>query len=82
MTQPKHRREKDSPTTSHMTKKCPECYTYLTLDAVKCHACGKRVGPIDKLGFAGKLVNLRSYLVAIVFALVLVAVFWLGFFTE
>jgi hypothetical protein len=82
MPKAKDKSPKSSAATYHMTKKCPECYTYLPLDADKCSACGKRIGPIDKLGFAQKVTNFRSYLIAAFFAAVFAAVLWVGFFTE
>lgn len=66
----------------HMTKKCPECYVYLPLDARRCTACGTRVGPVDKLGHARRVVNVKAYLVAVCFALIFLGVLWWGFFTE
>jgi hypothetical protein len=50
----------------HMTKKCPYCYVYLQLHATRCTACNKRVGDVDKLGFASKPFDWYGYLIAIV----------------
>jgi hypothetical protein len=82
MAQAKEKTDVGGAAASHMTKKCPECYTYLALDADKCHACGKRVGAIDKLGFASKVTNVNSYLIALFFAAVFAAVMWIGFFAD
>lgn len=79
---PKPPVEKAASAGVHMTKKCPECFTYLPLDAGRCHACGSRVGPVDKLGHARKVANVRAYIVAVFFAAVVAGVLWLGFFTE
>lgn len=81
MSKPNDGPEKKS-SKSSLTKKCPACYTYLPLDADRCHACNVRVGAIDKLGFAAKVVNHRSYLIAAFFAVVFIAVLWIGFFAE
>jgi hypothetical protein len=67
---------------SHMTKKCPYCNTYLQLRATKCNVCKKRVGNVDKLGFAAKPFDWSGYLVAIFFILALCVFIWWGFFRE
>jgi hypothetical protein len=69
-------------TQSHMTKKCPYCNTYLPLRATKCNICKKRVGGVDKLGFAAKPFDWSGYLVAIFFILALCVFIWWGFFRE
>ena len=66
----------------HMTKKCPYCYAYLSLQSTRCPACDKRVGEVDKLGFASKPFDLTGYLVAIGAIIALCIFMWWGFFRE
>ncbi|MGE5258231.1 MAG: hypothetical protein ACM3KE_16235 [Hyphomicrobiales bacterium] len=66
----------------HMTKKCPECFAYLPLNAKVCHVCGKSVGPVDKLGLAQKPVNVKGYLMAGFAILAFIIFVWWGFFTD
>jgi hypothetical protein len=66
----------------HMTKKCPECFAYLPLHATVCTSCGKRVGPVDKLGHARKPPNIKGYLAAAISILAFVAFVYWGFFMD
>jgi hypothetical protein len=70
------------PPSSHMTKKCPECFAYLRLDAKVCHACGKGVGAVTPVGLAEKTVDVKGYVVALVAAVVFGVFMWWGFFTD
>ncbi len=74
-----HHKEK---TQIHMTKKCPYCYAYLPLKATRCTGCHKRVGEVDKLGFASKPFDLTGYLIAIGAIAVFCIFMWWGFFRE
>jgi hypothetical protein len=65
-----------------MTKKCPYCYVYLPLHVTRCTACHKRVGEVDKLGFAAKPFDWTGYLLAIVSIIAFVIFMWWGFFRE
>ena len=66
----------------YSTKKCPDCYVHLPLNAKECHACKAKVGNVDKLGFAEKPVDWRGYLVAGVSILVFAVFMWWAFFRE
>jgi ribosomal protein L40E len=66
----------------HATKKCPECYVHLPLNARECHACKAKVGDVDKLGFAEKPVDWLGYLVAGVSILAFSVFMWWAFFRE
>jgi hypothetical protein len=66
----------------HMTKKCPDCFTYLPLDSKLCHSCGKPVGPVNRLGLAEKPPNVKGYALAAIAILAFVVFMWWGFFTE
>jgi hypothetical protein len=73
---------KDQPRSVHMTKKCPECFTYLPLDAKVCQSCGKSVGPVTRVGLAEKPPSFKGYAVAAIAILAFVGFVWWGFFTE
>jgi hypothetical protein len=66
----------------HMTKKCPYCYVYLPLDVTRCTTCKKRIGEVDKLGFASKPFDWTGYILAIVSIAAFVIFMWWGFFRE
>ena len=65
---------------SHIIKKCPECFTYIPLDALKCPSCKARVGRVDKHGMATRNVNWGSYFACILAWLVLAIYVWFAFF--
>lgn len=67
---------------SHMTKKCPECFAYLRLDAKVCHSCGKSVGAVSPIGLAEKTPNVKGTVMAVVAALAFIVFVWWGFFTD
>jgi hypothetical protein len=73
---------KSSSPQAHMTKKCPDCFTYLPLDSKVCHSCGKSVGPVSRLGLAEKPTNLKGYAAAAIAILAFIIFVWWGFFTE
>jgi hypothetical protein len=66
----------------YLTKKCSHCYEYLALQAQVCTACQKKVGDVDKLGFAEKPVEWVHYLIALIAIVVFVVFAWWGFFLE
>ena len=43
------------------TKKCPDCFEVLVLEAKKCTYCEKQVGPVDKNGYAKRPVDWKGY---------------------
>jgi hypothetical protein len=65
-----------------VTKKCPECYTYLPLRTTKCPSCNTKLGDVDKLGFASRTLDWAGYLIAIVSIIALVVFIWWGFFND
>jgi hypothetical protein len=71
-----------SGSTRHMTKKCPECYTYLPLRTTKCPSCKTKLGDVDKLGFATRPFDWAGYLIAILSIVGLVVFIWWGFFRD
>jgi hypothetical protein len=68
--------------TVHMTKKCPECFAYLPLNAKKCDQCGKRVGEVDRLGFASKPFDWKGYILAALAIAGFAVFFWWGFLRD
>jgi hypothetical protein len=75
-------KQRGGQTNIHMTKKCPDCFTYLPLDAAVCHSCGKAVGRVNRQGLAERPANVKGYLAAALAALAFAAFVWWGFFTE
>ena len=65
-----------------VTKKCPECFTYLSLNTTKCPSCNTKLGDVDKLGFAKRPFNWMGYLTAILSILGLCVFIWWAFFRE
>lgn len=49
-----------------LSKRCPECFVSLPLDAKECFSCHTRVGKVDKHGKARKRTNWISYLLCII----------------
>jgi len=47
------------------TKKCPDCFTHLSLDATVCPYCKKKVGKVDHQGMAKKPVDWKAYLICL-----------------
>ena len=66
----------------HMTKKCPYCHVYLPLHVTRCTACRKRIGEVDKLGFASKPFDWIGYILAIVSIVAFAIFMWWGFFSD
>ncbi len=74
-----HATKKDS---DYLTKKCPQCYTYLPLHAQECTACKAKVGEVDKLGFAEKPFDWLAYLLATASIAGFVIFVWWAFFRD
>ena len=79
---PSHTKSAPKFSGEYTTKKCPNCFTYLPLNAKRCNICNHRVGPVNKIGFATKPFDWWAYLLA-AGAIAAFAVFvWWGFFRE
>ncbi|MBA3034986.1 MAG: hypothetical protein FP814_00675 [Desulfobacterium sp.] len=50
----------------YLSKKCPECLTYISLDEVVCPSCNIRVGKITKTGMAKRPTDWNSYFMFII----------------
>jgi RNA polymerase subunit RPABC4/transcription elongation factor Spt4 len=48
------------------SKKCPECMTYIPVDAKICPMCKKRVGKVKESGMAKKAVDWKSYIMLVI----------------
>ena len=64
----------------HATKKCPECYTYVSLRTTKCPSCNTRLGEVEKHGMAKKTIDFKSYLIALAAVLGFALYIWWAFF--
>ena len=67
---------------SYSMKKCPHCFTMLKLDARKCDICKKRVGAVNKEGFAGKSIDWKAYITAILASTAFIVYVWWAFFRK
>ena len=66
----------------YMTKKCPQCYAHLQLQAKVCTSCRAKVGNVDKLGFARKPFDWLGYLTAGISIVGFSIFIWWAFFRE
>ena len=82
MVNPGDQKGSKSERNKYVTKKCPHCYEYLPLHAKVCTACQKKVGDVDKLGFAEDTVDWGRYLIALIAIVVFIVFAWWGFFLE
>lgn len=82
MVDPEEKGRSQTSASDHLTKKCPQCYTYLALHARVCTACRAKVGEVDKLGFAEKPIDWLGYLLAAVTIAGFVIFMWWAFFRE
>ncbi len=77
------RRKKDQPahveTKTFTVKKCPYCYTYVAVKDGQCKSCGKRIGPVDRTGWARKMLDWKAYTGAIVAIVLFVAFYYWAF---
>ena len=58
----------------YSTKKCPECYTYIPIDAQVCPSCKTRVGKVTRSGMAARKTNWKTIFICII-AWIVFAVF-------
>ena len=63
----------------YATKRCPECYTYVSLRVTQCPSCRSRLGEVDSHGMAKRTVNWTAYLSAFFALLVLGIYIWWAF---
>jgi len=66
----------------HHSKKCPECMTYIPVDANVCPACKKRVGKSTESGMARKATDWKSYILLVISWAALAVYIWWAFLRE
>ncbi|MGD8542817.1 MAG: hypothetical protein PVI39_11045 [Desulfobacteraceae bacterium] len=54
-------RQKPQSSVHFTMKKCPECLTELPLEATRCEACRRKVGPVTAYGHAKKPIDWKAY---------------------
>ncbi len=64
----------------YTTKKCYECLAKLPLDAEFCEYCKKKVGKVNKDGFAEKPIDWKAYILAVLSLAGLGLYIWWAFF--
>ena len=64
----------------HSTKRCPECYTYVSLRTTKCPACNAKLGVVENHGMAKRPTDWKSYGVAFLALMILGIYIWWAFF--
>lgn len=73
-------KNKPNPDTEYSTKRCPECYEYVSLNTTKCPACNTRLGGVESHGMAKRTVDWKAYGFAILALTGLAAYIWWAFF--
>ena len=61
-------------------KKCPYCFAMMELKAQRCDRCKKRVGSVNRTGFADKPVNWKAYTVSFLAWAAFAYYIWWAFF--
>ncbi len=68
--------------TMNVSKKCPYCFTYMSLKVLSCPSCKEKVGPVDKYGMASKITDYRSYFISFAASIALIVFLYYAFFKE
>jgi predicted amidophosphoribosyltransferase len=63
-----------------ITKKCPECFEYVSLSEEICPSCKASLGQVKKSGMAERPVNWKAYIICILAWLVLAVYIKWAFF--
>lgn len=50
----------------NLTKRCPECMKYVSLETKKCPTCKTKLGKVQPHGFAKRTVDWTGYTIAII----------------
>ncbi|WP_419661688.1 hypothetical protein [Desulfosarcina variabilis] len=66
----------------HVSKKCPECMEYMSIDASICPSCKLPVGKINKHGMASRKTDWKAYATAIAAWLFFFFYIWWAFIRE
>jgi len=64
---------------AHSTKRCPECFYELPLNAKECISCHTKVGPVSADGRARKPTDWISYALCFVSWLIFILYVWWAF---
>ena len=75
------KKQKNSDTV-HSTKRCPECYEYVSLSAAKCPACDTRLGSVENHGMAKRTIDWKSYGLALLALAAFAVYIWWAFFSR
>ena len=62
------------------TKKCPECYSHIAIDAKECDVCKTKVGKRGKGEIADRPVNWKAYVECFLIWILLAVFLWWSFF--
>ena len=54
------------PEPKYPSKKCPECYTYIPINAKVCPSCKIRVGKVTRSGMAARATNWKANIICII----------------
>jgi len=68
--------------TAYNTKKCPECFTHLPLNAKKCTVCNTLVSDVNRHGMAKRPIDWRAYTICFLSWLVLGLYIWWAFLRD
>ena len=68
--------------TGYISKKCPECMEYMSLNAGVCPSCKTPVGKINKNGMASRKTDWKAYATAIAAWIVFIVYIWWAFIRE
>ncbi len=66
----------------YVSKKCPSCMTYLSLDTRVCHSCGQKVSSVDSQGIAKKAIGWKNNFICLIAVAALGFFIWWAFFRE
>lgn len=64
------------------TKKCPECYSYLFVEANECDVCQTHVSKAMRGGLARRSINWMSYIQCVLAWICLGIFVWWSFFQK
>ena len=66
----------------NLTKRCPECFNYVSLETKKCPKCKTRLGKVEKFGMAKRTVDWTAYVIALVAIVGFGLYIWWAFLRE
>ena len=63
----------------HATKRCPECFTYVSLHETRCPSCNTGLGDVEPHGMAKRTIKWKTYLSAFIAVAILCGYFYWTF---